>query len=97
MPQYNVATGIVIIPVQAENPRQAIAELKHRIRERGVNHDRHDEEISMSLVRSLDAGTLNFVVMDEHRRQRLCGELNGEYQEPVSPELAALLPNAGHH
>lgn len=86
MSKFLVATGIVIFPIEAESPRHAIVELKARINRR--RHEHHNPDIGMSLVNAYDAGTLNFLVMDERRRP-ICGEFNGVFQYPASQELVA--------
>ncbi len=91
MTKYLVATGIVVIAIEAPTPRAALIDLKERIRERGFTPDRHDELIGMSLVDALRKRQLNFIVMDEKREALLCGELNGFFQATVNRELADAL------
>jgi hypothetical protein len=86
MQKYLVTTGIVIFTIEARSPRHAIDVLKQMIDHR--RHEHYNPEIGMSLVEALDRGDLNFVVMDHPRTQLLCGELAGEFQDPVSRELA---------
>jgi hypothetical protein len=86
---YLVATGIVLLSVSADSPADAIDVLKQRIDAR--RHAKRDAEISMSLVHALDRGELNFLVMDAARSQLLCGELNGQFQQPVTRDLADAL------
>ena len=89
MTHYLVATGAVLFPQDAENPREAIALLKQRIDEsRHEIGTKEGRSISMTIVEALDEGRLNFVVMDEKRTCLLAGEYNGIYEETVSPELA---------
>ncbi|GEM_PF-2081082 len=86
MDKFKVATGIVIFNVEALSPRLAIEVLKHRIDSR--RHRHFDPEIGMSLVHSLDAGKLYFLVMSEDGKQVLGAEVNGKFRAPVSRELA---------
>lgn len=89
--KFQVATGIVTFrQIEASSPREAIYLVKLMIDAR-----RHtpNPDIGMSLVESLDAGTLNFIVFDEHHAEVLAGEYKGEYQFPVSPELAQAMSN----
>jgi len=94
--RYLVGTGIVLFPIDAESPRQAIACLKQMIDAR--RHERRNAKIGMSLVKALDEGTLNFGVFDATRTHLLAGELFGEYQEPatraLADQLSALVPEA---
>lgn len=87
---YLVATGIVVIKTDAASPRDAIENLKERIRRRG-EHQGPDPVIGMSLVNALREGRLNFIVMDEARTELLCGEFQGVYENPVSRRLATSL------
>jgi hypothetical protein len=87
--KFLVATGIVVIPVMADSPVDAIDVLKQRIDDR--RHQHTDPEIGMSLVNAYDRGELNFLVMDEDRTALLCGELDGEFQLPVTRDLADAL------
>ena len=84
MYQFIVGTGIVCFPIEAPNPRQAIYLLKKKI---GARRTSYSQDIGLSLVEALDAGRLNFVVFDQQRQRLFAGELNGEFQEPPSPEL----------
>lgn len=83
---FLVGTGIVTFRVEAETPRQAMAKLKDEIRAR--KHARKHPTIGISLVNALEDNRLNFIVFDEARTEIFAGELRGEYQEPVSKELA---------
>ncbi|MBY0358524.1 MAG: hypothetical protein K2W82_11030 [Candidatus Obscuribacterales bacterium] len=85
MKWYKVLVGIVRFSFPAESPCQAIELLRARIEER--RHQAHDEEISMSLVEALDAGRLNFLVLNHESTVALAGLLHGQYQEPPSSEL----------
>lgn len=84
---YLVATGIVVLKSHGATAREAIENLKQRIRERG-RHPGFDPEIGMSLVTALQEGRLNFLVMDEARTELLGGEFEGVYEEKVSRRLA---------
>jgi len=82
--RHLVATGIVKFSIEAESPRDAIAELKARIDRR--RHEHHNPDIGMSLVEALDAGTLDFMVLDENQRP-ICGEFDGRFYSRVDDEL----------
>lgn len=86
MPQYLVATGIRVFPVMASSPRQAICALKIRIDMR--RYETENPDIGLSLVDALDERRLNFLVMDMERTQVYCGEFKGQFQQPVTRELA---------
>jgi hypothetical protein len=116
MEKFLVGTGIVIFPVWADDPRQAIEKLKAEIRYREslspfrsgftplalAALDESEPErsqlnrldIGMSLVTALNEGRLNFIVFNGDHTDILAGELQGQYQEPASMELARVLP---HH
>jgi hypothetical protein len=91
---YFVGTGRVIFRVEALSPQIAIAVLKHTIHMRRFTH--YDPDIGMSLVEALDAGQLDFVVMNEDRSLVIAGELQGRYEEPASyflvNQLQAVIP-----
>jgi hypothetical protein len=91
--QYLVATGAVLFAQDANDPLDAIERVKERIRKRGSEHRANqrpisEPNISMSVVASLEKGSLNFIVMDESRSILLAGLFNGKYEQPVSRELA---------
>ena len=88
---FLVATGIVLFWSSGETPRQAIENLKERIRRRGETPHFHHPEIGMSLVEALFAGRLNFIVMDAERTALLGGEYQGVYEDVVSRKLANCL------
>ncbi|MBI4532585.1 MAG: hypothetical protein HY711_01455 [Candidatus Melainabacteria bacterium] len=46
--------------------------------------------IDKQTVAAFSLGNLNFLVMDEGRHQTFCGERNGTFEVPVSPELVEL-------
>lgn len=81
MRTHLVATGIVIIPCQADSPREAISVLKKRIDLR--RHEDQNHVIGMSLVEAQDAGRLNYAVLDDTRTRLLCAEIGGRLYEPV--------------
>lgn len=84
--KFQVATGIVMFrAVEAYSPYDALQTVKGMIDSRRYAYN---PNIGMSLVEALDAGTLNFLVFDEGRRELLAGELRGNYLEPVTLELA---------
>lgn len=86
--KYLVGTGIVLFAQEADSPSAAITLLKERIVEAGKRIPTFGAtDIGMSLVTALREGRLNFVVMDEHRTNLLCGELNGQWEPTVSVEL----------
>jgi len=88
MKKYLVGTGIVLFAQVADSPSAAITLLKERIVEAGKRIPTFGAtDIGMSLVTALREGHLNFVVMDEHRTELLCGELNGQWEPCVSVEL----------
>ena len=89
MPRYLVATGIRVFPIDANNPRQAIAVLKTHISLR--RYEEENPTIGMSLVEAHDRGALNYIVMDEARTKLLCGEFKGCFQQPVTRQLANAL------
>lgn len=87
--KYLVATGICLFPVVAATPFQAVESLKERIQQRGQLPDHlTDPEIGMSLVEALQAGRLNFIVMDGERTMLLGGEYRGNYEDQVTRRLA---------
>jgi len=90
MEKFLVGTGIVLFPINAASPRQAIEFLKNEIRHR--EHVRYHETIGMSLVEALKEGRLNFIVFDAGRTEILAGELNGEYLERPTRQLADAFP-----
>lgn len=79
---YSVITGRVIFRIDAVDPANAIAVLKHRIHMRRFAI--YDPEIGMSLVEALDEGRLDFIVMNEDMSLIFAGELQGCYEEPCS-------------
>lgn len=85
MEWYKVLVGIVSFSFPAESPCQAIRLLRTRIDKR--RHLTHDEEVSMSLVEALDAGRLNFLVLNSESTVAFAGMWRNEYQEPPSSEL----------
>ncbi len=89
MNKYFVATGMVLFPVEAPTPEEAISVLKQAIDQR--RHAHRHPDIGMSLVHALDEGRLNFAVMSEDRSQLLCGEYDGQPEKPVSRRLAVSL------
>lgn len=96
-PNFIVITGYRSFPLYAADPLQAIALVKARIEAR--RERRKDPVIGMSLLNALDAGKLNFIVMDFDRTQLICGELNAigdqthmrQYQQEVTWKLAQSL------
>ena len=96
MNKYRVVTGIVSVNIEALNERLAIETLKTMIRAREQQH--YNPIISMSLVPALKEGRLNFIVFDADRTSILAGELNGNFQQPVTRELCdtfrAMIPDA---
>lgn len=83
--KFQVATGIVMFRgVEAYSPYDALQVVKGMIDSRRYAYN---PNIGMSLVDALDAGTLNFLVFDECRRELLAGEHRGTYREPVTVEL----------
>lgn len=83
--KFQVATGIVMFRgVEAHSPYDALRTVKAMIDSRRYVYN---PNIGMSLVEALDAGSLNFLVFDEHRRDLLAGEHRGNYREPVTVEL----------
>lgn len=90
MQKFLVATGAAPpFHIEANDPAHAIEILKGMIRER-KNYRRH-ATIGMSLVHALEEGRLNFIVFDAGRTEVLAGELNGQFQQPATRELATAM------
>ena len=89
MNKYFVATGIRLFSVEAPSAVDSIWVLKQTINQR--RHVRRHPDIGMSLVQALDEGRLNFVVLSEDRSRLLCGEYQGQPENPVSRRLAQSL------
>ncbi len=82
--KYLVLTGIRCFPIQALSARDAIEQLKIKIRNRRSG----DPDVGESLQHALFRNELNFIVMDEGRTQLLCGEQDRVFQPVVTRELA---------
>ncbi len=86
MPNFLVGLGGIIFPVEADDPRQAIQLIKLRIMLRAQEEE--NPKVSMTLVNAHRQGTLNYIVFDAHRTTMLAGEHHGQFQQPVTRELA---------
>jgi hypothetical protein len=75
---YLVALGEMIFRVQEECPKSALAAVKAKIL---------CDNTRPSLVKQLQSGKANLLVMDENRLEFFAGEMAGTYQAEPSAEL----------
>ena len=73
---YLVALGEMIFRVQEECPKSALAAVKAKIL---------CDNTRPSLVKQLQSGKANLLVMDENRLEFFAGEMAGTYQAEPQP------------